>query len=99
MHFNDAVKFRFAEPDIIQHCNQTKSGVDTVDHTTGTYNMARNNRRWPMVILYTTGGKHEAHRPNPALPLVLSGPAPCFYPAAALSSCLTVKRVVTFIQS
>ena len=30
--------------------------------------------------------------PNPALHLVLSGPAPCFYPAAALSSLPLVKE-------
>ena len=40
----------------------------------------------------STGGKHKARGPNPALHLVLSGPAPCFYPAAASSSRLTVKE-------
>ena len=44
------------------------------------------------VTFWITGGKHKAGRPNPALHLVLSGPAPCFYPAAALSSRLTVKE-------
>ena len=39
-----------------------------------------------------TGSKHKAHGPNPALHLVLSGPAPCFYPAAVPSSRLTVKE-------
>ena len=42
--------------------------------------------------LYTTGGKHKARRPNPALHIVLSGPAPCFYPAAVPSSRLTIKE-------
>ena len=42
--------------------------------------------------LQITGGNHKAHGPNPALHLVLSGPVPCFYPAAVLSSCLTVKE-------
>ena len=42
--------------------------------------------------IYATGGKHSSHRPTPALHLVLSGPAPCFYPAAVLSSRLTVKE-------
>ena len=43
-------------------------------------------------ILYITGGKQKARRPNPALHLVLSGPAPCFYWAMVLSSCFTVKE-------
>ena len=43
-------------------------------------------------IQYSTGGKHKARRPNPALHLVLSGPAPCFYPAAAPSSLPLVKE-------
>ena len=43
-------------------------------------------------IVYCTGGKHKARRPNPALHLVLSSPAPCFYPAAAPSSLLLVKE-------
>ena len=43
-------------------------------------------------ILLDTGGKHKARWLNPTLHLVLSGPAPCFYPAAALSSGLTVKE-------
>ena len=43
-------------------------------------------------FLYCTGGKHKACRPNPALHLVLSVPAPCFYPAAAPSSLPLVKE-------
>ena len=39
-----------------------------------------------------TGGKHKARGPNPALHLVLSGPAPCFYLAAAPSSLPLVKE-------
>ena len=39
-----------------------------------------------------TGGKHKAHRPNPAFHLVLSGPAPCFYPASVPSSLSLVKE-------
>ena len=39
-----------------------------------------------------TGGKHKDWGLNLALHLVLSGPAPCFYPAAAPSPCLTVKE-------
>ena len=46
----------------------------------------------PWIKFYCTGGKHKAQGPNLALYLVLSVPAPCFYPAAAPSSCLTVKE-------
>ena len=55
-------------------------------------------------IVYSTGGKHKARGPNPALHLVLSGPTPCFYPVAAPSSRLTVKEqlhvytVLNYIQ-
>ena len=44
------------------------------------------------LIHYCTGGKHRAHRPNPAFYLLLSGPAPCFYLAAAPSSLPLVKE-------
>ena len=44
------------------------------------------------MMLYTTGGKRKACRPSPALHLVLSSPAPYFYPAAALSSLPLVKE-------
>ena len=43
-------------------------------------------------MLYSTGGKHKARGPNPALHLVLSYLAPCFYPAAAQSPLLLVKE-------
>ena len=43
-------------------------------------------------IIYITGGKHKACRPNPSLHLILSGPLPCFYPAAAPSSLPLVKE-------
>ena len=48
-------------------------------------------RHW-QEIFQITGGKHKAHRPNPALHLVLSGPAPCFCPAAAPGSLPLVKE-------
>ena len=43
-------------------------------------------------ILYVTGGKHKARGLNPALHLVVSSLAPCFYPAAVLSSLPIVKE-------
>ena len=45
-----------------------------------------------MTSVHSTGVKHKARRLNPALHLVLSGPAPCFYPAAAPSSVPLVKE-------
>ena len=42
--------------------------------------------------LYITGGKHKAHGSNPALHLVLSSLALCFYLADAPSSHLTIKE-------
>ena len=44
----------------------------------------------------STGGKHKARGPNPALHLVLSGPAPCFYLAAAPSFLPLVKEQLHF---
>ena len=44
------------------------------------------------IIVQSTGGKHKALGLNPILHLVLSGRAPCFYPAAMPSSQLTVKE-------
>ena len=43
-------------------------------------------------MLYTTGGKHKALGPNPALYIVLFGPAPRFYGAAAPSSLILIKE-------
>lgn len=40
------------KPEIITFYNSTKGGVDTVDELCATYNVARNTRRWPMVIFY-----------------------------------------------
>ena len=48
--------------------------------------------RWLKNIDYSTGGKHKACVTNSALHLVLSSLAPCFYPAAALSSLPLVKE-------
>ena len=45
-----------------------------------------------VLLFYGAGGKHKTCGPSPALHLVLPGPAPCFYPAAAPSSHLTVKE-------
>jgi len=41
------------KPEIVTFYNLTKSGVDTVDQLCSTYNVARNTRRWPMVVFYS----------------------------------------------
>ncbi|XP_044593669.1 piggyBac transposable element-derived protein 3-like [Cotesia glomerata] len=41
-----------AKPEIITFYNKTKAGVDVVDQLQGDYNVARDTRRWPMVVFY-----------------------------------------------
>jgi len=41
-----------AKPEIITFYNLTKGGVDVVDRKISSYNVARNTRRWPMVVFY-----------------------------------------------
>ena len=53
MHFYDTVNLDSQKPDIMEYYNQTKSGLDTVDQKIDTYNVAKNTRRWRMVIFYT----------------------------------------------
>lgn len=40
------------KPSIITYYNATKGGVDTTDKLCASYNVARNVRRWPMVIFF-----------------------------------------------
>lgn len=40
------------KPSIITYYNSTKGGVDTTDKLCASYNVARNVRRWPMVIFF-----------------------------------------------
>ena len=51
MHFNDAINLESQKPDITDYYNQMKSGVDTVDRMTGTCNVARSTRSWPMAYI------------------------------------------------
>lgn len=56
MHHSSEIDESTAEkckPEIITFYNATKGGVDTVDELCATYNVARNTRRWPMVIFYS----------------------------------------------
>ena len=55
MHHDDTINLSTGDkkkPEIITFYNSTKGGVDTVDELCATYNVARNTRRWPMVIFY-----------------------------------------------
>lgn len=52
LHHDDEVCEENNKPDIIIHYNNTKSGVDCVDKLCSTYNVARNTRRWPMVVFF-----------------------------------------------
>jgi len=39
-------------PVIITHYNQTKSGVDNLDHLAGLFSVKRKTRRWPLVLFF-----------------------------------------------
>lgn len=56
LHHDDRIDPSTAEkckPDIITYYNHTKGGVDNLDKLSATYNVARNTRRWPMVIFFS----------------------------------------------
>lgn len=56
MHYDDAIDEETGndrKPEIITSYNKTKSGVDVVDKMCASYNVARNTRRWPMVIFFS----------------------------------------------
>lgn len=56
MHHDDKIDIESGDkckPDIITFYNSTKGGVDTVDQYCSNYDVARNTRRWPMVIFYS----------------------------------------------
>ncbi|CAD6218015.1 GSCOCG00011413001-RA-CDS [Cotesia congregata] len=40
------------KPEVVTFYNRTKAGVDVVDQLQGEYDVARDTRRWPMVIFY-----------------------------------------------
>lgn len=52
LHHDDVVNEENSKPEIILHYNKTKSGVDCVDKLCATYNVARNTRRWTMVVFF-----------------------------------------------
>lgn len=52
LHNDNEVDTATGKPRIILDYNATKSGVDVVDKLCATYNVARNVRRWPMVIFF-----------------------------------------------
>lgn len=55
MHYDNAIDEETGDenkPVIITAYNHTKIGVDLVDQLCQNYNVARNTRRWPMVVFY-----------------------------------------------
>lgn len=55
MHHDDAIDQETGDdkkPEMITQYNKTKIGVDLVDQLCQKYNVARNTRRWPMVLFY-----------------------------------------------
>lgn len=56
LHHDDRINPSTAEkcqPDIITYDNHIKGGVDNLDKLSATYNVARNTRRWPMVVFFS----------------------------------------------
>lgn len=53
LHHDDNIDKQSGKPEIIIDYNNTKGGVDVVDRLCANYNVARNTRRWPMVIFYS----------------------------------------------
>ena len=52
MHRDAAVEAETKMPEIIQFCNSTKGGVDTVDQVCGNYFVSRGTRRWPLCVFF-----------------------------------------------
>jgi len=55
MHHDDEIYEETGDKkklDIITFYNRTKTGVDLVDQYCQNYNVARNTKRWPMVVFY-----------------------------------------------
>lgn len=55
MHHTDKIDEATGDqrkPEIISFYNLSKGGVDTADQLCGEYNVARNTKRWPMVVFY-----------------------------------------------
>lgn len=40
------------KPEVISFYNLTKGGVDTVDKYCESFNVARNTKRWPLVVFF-----------------------------------------------
>lgn len=56
MHFDDNIDTSTGDkqkPEIMAFYNKTKGGVDTLDKLCGSYNVARNTKRWPMVVFFS----------------------------------------------
>lgn len=53
LHHDDNIDDASGKPEIITDYNNTKGGVDVVDRLCANYNVARNTKRWPIVIFYS----------------------------------------------
>ncbi|KAF4514001.1 UNVERIFIED_CONTAM: hypothetical protein B566_EDAN018653, partial [Ephemera danica] len=51
-HHNDNIIESTNKPEIIHFYNETKGGVDTLDHLIQKYSCKRATRRWPMIMFY-----------------------------------------------
>ena len=52
MHCDAAVDAETKKPQIIQFCNSTKGGVNTVDQLCGNYSVSRRTRQWPLCVFF-----------------------------------------------
>lgn len=53
MHHSASDDPQNGKPEIISYYNDTKGGVDSLDHKCAIYTSSRRNRRWPMAIFYS----------------------------------------------
>lgn len=51
-HTDDSIDQDTGKPTMIVDYNHSKFGVDVVDQMCGSYNVARNSRRWPLTIFF-----------------------------------------------
>lgn len=52
MHHDTAIEGEMKKPEIINHYNSHKGGVDNLDHLVGIYSVKRKCNRWPMVLFF-----------------------------------------------
>ena len=52
MHHDTAIEGEMKKPEIINHYNSHKGGVDNLDHLVGIYSVKRKCNRWPKVLFF-----------------------------------------------